>query len=171
MSPFQNLRRLKFTVSHFWFFGCDCYIFVPDHLCSKFDKKAIKCIFLGYNSERKGWRYCNPTLDNATHREIWGSMKHQPCSLGCRYILLSALISNVPYTRWDSLHHRSSRLAEPLGSTHQYPKMRFLSNPSLLLQPLQQNYIYVAPFKRNAGRIELGIGLENSVWSCPKDED
>lgn len=29
-------------------FGFVCYVFVPDHLRSKFDKKAIRCIFVGY---------------------------------------------------------------------------------------------------------------------------
>jgi hypothetical protein len=35
-------------------------VFVPDHLCSKIDKKAVRCIFVGYNSQRKGWKCCDP---------------------------------------------------------------------------------------------------------------
>lgn len=30
------------------------------HFHTKFDKKAIHCIFVGYNNQRKGWRYCDP---------------------------------------------------------------------------------------------------------------
>ena len=61
MSPFEMLWNMKPTVSHFKVFGCVCYVFVPDHLRSKFDKKAIKCIFVGYDESRKGWRCCDPT--------------------------------------------------------------------------------------------------------------
>ena len=49
ISPFQRLWKIKPQVSHFKVFGCMCYVFVPDHLRTKFDKKAIRCIFLGYD--------------------------------------------------------------------------------------------------------------------------
>nr|CAD1827237.1 unnamed protein product [Ananas comosus var. bracteatus] len=61
ISPYQVLWKIKPTVSHFRVFGCVCYVFVPDHPRSKFDKKAIRYIFVGYDSERKGWRCCDPT--------------------------------------------------------------------------------------------------------------
>ena len=35
-----------------------CYVFVPSYLCNKFDDKVVKCIFMGYNSQRKGQKYC-----------------------------------------------------------------------------------------------------------------
>lgn len=63
VSPYEKLLDLKPTVSHFRVFGCVCYVFVPDHLRSKFDKKAVRCIFLGYDNQRKGWRCCDPTTD------------------------------------------------------------------------------------------------------------
>ncbi|KAH7846118.1 hypothetical protein Vadar_010191 [Vaccinium darrowii] len=31
------------------------------HQLPKFDKKAIRCIFVGYSGERKGWKCCDPT--------------------------------------------------------------------------------------------------------------
>ena len=63
ISPFQKLWNIKPTISHFRVFGCVRYVFVPDHLRSKFDKKAIRCIFVWYNNERKGWISCDPTAE------------------------------------------------------------------------------------------------------------
>ncbi|KAE8655616.1 hypothetical protein F3Y22_tig00117021pilonHSYRG00028 [Hibiscus syriacus] len=60
VSPFEKLWNIKPTVSYFRVFGCVCYVFVPDHLRSKFDKKAVRCIFVGYDSQRKGWKCCDP---------------------------------------------------------------------------------------------------------------
>ncbi|GMI77806.1 hypothetical protein HRI_001449800 [Hibiscus trionum] len=53
ISPHEKLWKIKPTVSHLKVFGCVCYVFVPDHQRSKFDKKAIRCIFVGYDDARK----------------------------------------------------------------------------------------------------------------------
>ncbi|KAE8681852.1 hypothetical protein F3Y22_tig00111303pilonHSYRG00095 [Hibiscus syriacus] len=42
VSPFEKLWNIKPIVSYFRVFGCVCYVFVPDHLRSKFDKKAVR---------------------------------------------------------------------------------------------------------------------------------
>lgn len=60
-SPFETLWEMKPTVSYFRVFGCVSYVFVPSHLHSKFDKKAVRCIFVGYDNQRKGWKCCDPT--------------------------------------------------------------------------------------------------------------
>ncbi|KAL3498586.1 hypothetical protein ACH5RR_041318 [Cinchona calisaya] len=60
-SPLQKLWIVILNISHFFLFGCVCYVFVPDQLQSKFDKKATQCIFIGYDSQRKGWRCYDPT--------------------------------------------------------------------------------------------------------------
>lgn len=71
VSPFEKLWKINPTVKHFRVFGCVCYLFVPDQLRSKFDKKALRCIFLGYDSERKGWRCCDPTTNRCyTSRNV-----------------------------------------------------------------------------------------------------
>ncbi|KAG6489183.1 hypothetical protein ZIOFF_050443 [Zingiber officinale] len=37
----------------------------------KFDKKAIRCIFVGYDSQRKGWKCCDPTSERCyTSRNV-----------------------------------------------------------------------------------------------------
>ncbi|KAH9726925.1 hypothetical protein KPL70_008466 [Citrus sinensis] len=60
VSPFEKLWNKKPTVSYLQVFGCVCYVFVPDHLRSKIDKKAVRCIFVGYDNQRKGWKCCDP---------------------------------------------------------------------------------------------------------------
>lgn len=48
-------------------FGCICYVYVPKSDCSKLDPKALKCIFLGYTPNQKGYKcYHYPS----THRRI-----------------------------------------------------------------------------------------------------
>lgn len=56
VSPFELLWKVKPNVSYFRVFGCVCYVFIPNHIRSKLEMKAIQCIFVGYDKERKGWR-------------------------------------------------------------------------------------------------------------------
>ncbi|KAJ8642637.1 hypothetical protein MRB53_004385 [Persea americana] len=60
MSPVEKLFGVKPNVSHLRVFGSVCYVFVPDHLRSKFEKKVVRCVFTGYDTERKGWRCVDP---------------------------------------------------------------------------------------------------------------
>ena len=60
-SPFEKLWNIKPTISYFRVFGCVCYVFVPNHLRSKMDKKVVRCVLVGYDSQQKGWRCCDPT--------------------------------------------------------------------------------------------------------------
>jgi hypothetical protein len=62
ISSFQKLWKMKLTIRYFRVFEYVCYVFVPDDLRTKFDKKAIRCIFIGYDDERKGWRCCDPKI-------------------------------------------------------------------------------------------------------------
>ncbi|KAI3816802.1 hypothetical protein L1987_16507 [Smallanthus sonchifolius] len=60
ISPFEKLTGLKPNVKYFKVFGCVCYVFVPNHLRHKLEKRAVRCIFVGYDAEKKGWRCCDP---------------------------------------------------------------------------------------------------------------
>ncbi|KAJ0445113.1 putative RNA-directed DNA polymerase [Helianthus annuus] len=62
-SPFEKLFGIKPNISHLRVFGSVCYVFVPNHLREKMEKKAIRCIFIGYDEQRKGWRCCDPTTN------------------------------------------------------------------------------------------------------------
>ena len=59
ISPYKKLWNVNPTISHFRVFGCVCYVFVPSYLRSKFNKKVVHCIFVGYDRQRKRWRYCD----------------------------------------------------------------------------------------------------------------
>ncbi|KAI4353893.1 hypothetical protein L6164_002814 [Bauhinia variegata] len=85
VSPFEKLWNKEPTVSYFRVFGCVCYVFVPDHLRSKFDKKAIRCMFVGYDNHRKGWKCCDPISGRCyTSRDVvfdeassWWSLENE----------------------------------------------------------------------------------------------
>lgn len=55
-SPFELLFNTKPDVSYFRIFGSLCYVHVPKHNRAKLDPKARKCLFVGYDAHRKGWR-------------------------------------------------------------------------------------------------------------------
>jgi hypothetical protein len=48
------------SLTHLKFFGCDAYVHVPKENMSKLDKKAEKCIFIGYKDGLKGYKIWNP---------------------------------------------------------------------------------------------------------------
>lgn len=48
------------TFQNFWM----CLLCVlPNHLRTKFDIKAVRCIFVAYDNKRKCWRCCDPTTE------------------------------------------------------------------------------------------------------------
>lgn len=56
MTPYQAFTGIKPNVQHFRVCGCVCYAHIPRDERKKLDSKAIKCIFLGYGSDVKGYR-------------------------------------------------------------------------------------------------------------------
>jgi len=61
ISPFEKLWNMKPSISYLRVFGYVCYVFVPNYLRSKMDKKVVRCIFIGYDNQRKGWICYGPT--------------------------------------------------------------------------------------------------------------
>ena len=59
-SPFEALYNLKPDVRYFRVFGSPCYVHVPKDVRTKLDPKAKKCVFVGYDPQRKGWRCMDP---------------------------------------------------------------------------------------------------------------
>ncbi len=62
MTPEEKFTCKKLDVSHLRVFGCIAYVHVPDEKRSKLNPKAENCIFIGYSSERKGYRCFNSSI-------------------------------------------------------------------------------------------------------------
>ncbi|MCO5567568.1 hypothetical protein L7F22_021262 [Adiantum nelumboides] len=61
ISPYERLYGIKPTVSYMRVFGCVRYVHVPNEARKKMEPKAMKCIFLGYPVEKKGYKCYDPT--------------------------------------------------------------------------------------------------------------
>jgi hypothetical protein len=59
MTPEEKFTSKKPNVSHLKVFGCIAYVHVPNKKRSKLDPKAVKCIFIGYSLEQKGYKCFN----------------------------------------------------------------------------------------------------------------
>ena len=59
-SPYEMMYNEKPNVKDFKVFGSVCYVHIPDSQRSKLDAKARKCIFIGYDERKKGWKCMDP---------------------------------------------------------------------------------------------------------------
>lgn len=55
-SPHELLWKVKPRARHVKVFDYVCYVSMLNHLWSKFEKKVIQCIFVGYDDAQKGWK-------------------------------------------------------------------------------------------------------------------
>ena len=70
-SPYELMFEEKPSVKHFKVFGSICYVHVPDEKRTKLDAKAQKCIFIGYDERKKGWKCMDPeTLKICISRDV-----------------------------------------------------------------------------------------------------
>lgn len=61
ITPFESWHGRKPSVEYFCVFGCVAYAHVLVEFRHKLDDKAVKCIFVGYSAESKGYCLYNPT--------------------------------------------------------------------------------------------------------------
>ena len=59
-TPFEFYHSRKPDISFLRVFRCNAYVHVPREKRKKFDKKSIKCIFIGYTNDSKGYKFYNP---------------------------------------------------------------------------------------------------------------
>jgi hypothetical protein len=57
-SPLEIFYQEKININHLKVFGCIC--FVHKNKQDKLDYTSIKTIFLGYSSQKKGYKYYDP---------------------------------------------------------------------------------------------------------------
>ena len=58
VTPYETCRYgYKPKVKHFQVFGCVCYALVPTEKRTKLDSWSIKCIFIGYSDQKKGYHF------------------------------------------------------------------------------------------------------------------
>ncbi|CAM8920044.1 unnamed protein product [Rhodiola kirilowii] len=70
-TPYELMFGEKPSVKHFKVFGSLCYVHVPDSTRRKFDAKVKKCIFIGYDERKKGWKCMDPeTHTFAVSRDV-----------------------------------------------------------------------------------------------------
>jgi hypothetical protein len=59
----------KPSLQHLRVFHCDAYVDVPKENRSKLDKKAEKCIFIGYKDGVKGYKLWNPETKKTVYSQ------------------------------------------------------------------------------------------------------
>ncbi|KAL6327307.1 hypothetical protein AAG906_018760 [Vitis piasezkii] len=59
-TPYEAWYGRKPWVSHLKVFGSVAYMLIDSHNRSKLDEKSVKCIFIGYCSQSKGYKLYNP---------------------------------------------------------------------------------------------------------------
>ena len=68
-TPYEAMHGEKPKVGHLGVFVCTAYSHIPKDERQKLDPKTHKCIFLGYSTNRKGYRL----YDESTHKVIHSS--------------------------------------------------------------------------------------------------
>jgi hypothetical protein len=59
-TPQEVWNGKETSLTHLKVFGYDAYVYVPKENKSNLDKKAEKCIFIGYQDGLKGYKLWNP---------------------------------------------------------------------------------------------------------------
>jgi hypothetical protein len=68
-TPVEVWNGKEPSLTHLKVFGCDAYVHVPKENKSKMDKKAEKCIFIGYKDGLKGYNLWNPETKKVVYNQ------------------------------------------------------------------------------------------------------
>jgi len=66
VTPFEKFTGKKVTLKHMRKFGAEAYVHIPKSARTKFDSKAEKVVFIGYNGYSTNYRLYNPNTRKVT---------------------------------------------------------------------------------------------------------
>jgi len=61
MTPYEDWFNRKPDISHLRVWGCLAYVFIQKDKRRSLQPHMEKCVFMGYTSGYKGWKFYNPT--------------------------------------------------------------------------------------------------------------
>ncbi|KAI5116502.1 hypothetical protein M0805_000604 [Coniferiporia weirii] len=59
-TPFEMWHKKRPDVSHFRVFGCTAYVHIKSDQRKQLQSHTMKCVFIGYPADFKGWKFWNP---------------------------------------------------------------------------------------------------------------
>ena len=60
-TPYEAWTGNKSNISHLRVFGCEAFSYIVSERRKKLDKRAEKCIFVGYDNQHRGYRLYSPS--------------------------------------------------------------------------------------------------------------
>jgi Integrase core domain/GAG-pre-integrase domain/gag-polypeptide of LTR copia-type len=76
LSPLEILKNRKIDLEHIRVFGCICFVHIKR--TDKLDKNAVKTVFLGYSSTKKGYKCFDPEQNKLYISRDVVFMEHEP---------------------------------------------------------------------------------------------
>ncbi|MCO5566959.1 hypothetical protein L7F22_020642 [Adiantum nelumboides] len=99
ISPYERFYGIKPIVSYMKFFGIVCYVHVPNEARKKMEPNAMKCIFLGYLVEKKGYKCYDPTTRKVYVSRDVRFCEHEP------WYKPKPVIIEVEYEEQENVRH------------------------------------------------------------------
>lgn len=121
-TPFSKLYNKRPNYSHLKVFGCACFPFLRPYNNSKLQFRSSKCIFLGYNSNHKGYLclhpsgrlYVSATVDFNEHDFPFSSLMTPEAVVPQSAPITTAIIPSFPSLPHTPSNSSSSSFAPPV---------------------------------------------------------
>jgi hypothetical protein len=126
------------SLTHLKVFGCDAYVHVPKENRSKLDKKAEKCIFIGYKDGLKGYKLWNPETKKVVYRTYFRRFRADILSPGRH-------ISGMTYFRDHMILGGFRHMVFADGFLFPVKELGFWTNPGHWVRVLDAagSYMYI----------------------------